>query len=285
MAKKLKIALLVLGVLAILNPDGYCSFLGEGFRKKIQASDVSLDTSSFVGNLSSSDSDVQKLAEAVDGLTAGSGLADVVDDTTPQLGGDLDLNGHVVTGLVIGTNVQAYDADLTTWAAITPGTGVGTALATNVGSSGAVVVNGGALGTPSSGTLTNATGLPAASVVAGTFGSGSFVVPGNLNYTNNAIAASSNTATVPITFKFNTVTNDSAATLTITMTTTSAVNGQLAIVRILDASAVAQTITWVNTEDSGVACPTTSNGSTTLPLTVGLQYNSATSKWRCLASA
>lgn len=39
-------------------------------------------------------------------------------------------------GLVIGTNVQAYDADLTTWAGTTPGTGVATALA------GAVVGNG-----------------------------------------------------------------------------------------------------------------------------------------------
>lgn len=68
-------------------------------------------------------------------------------------------------GLVIGTNVQAYDADLTTWAGVTPGTGVATALAVNVGSAGAPVVNGGALGTPSSGTLTNATGLPAAGVV------------------------------------------------------------------------------------------------------------------------
>jgi len=33
-------------------------------------------------------------------------------------------------GLVIGTNVQAYDADLTTWAGVTPGTGVATFLAT-----------------------------------------------------------------------------------------------------------------------------------------------------------
>jgi len=41
----------------------------------------------------------------------GGGMANVVDDTTPQLGGDLDLNGNVITGLVIGTNVQAYDAD------------------------------------------------------------------------------------------------------------------------------------------------------------------------------
>ena len=40
------------------------------------------------------------------------------------------------------------------------GTGVGTALGDNVGSAGAFVVNGGAGGTPSSLTLTNATGLP-----------------------------------------------------------------------------------------------------------------------------
>lgn len=40
------------------------------------------------------------------------------------------------------------------------GTGVATALAINIGSAGSVVTNGGALGTPSSANLTNATGLP-----------------------------------------------------------------------------------------------------------------------------
>lgn len=60
--------------------------------------------------------------------------------------------------LKVGSVTQAYDADLTTWAGVTPGTGVATALAVNVGSAGAPVLFDGALGTPSSGTVTNLTG-------------------------------------------------------------------------------------------------------------------------------
>ncbi len=48
----------------------------------------------------------------------------------------------------------------TTPATTTTGTGVVTALGVNTGSAGAFVVNGGALGTPSSGTGTNITGIP-----------------------------------------------------------------------------------------------------------------------------
>jgi hypothetical protein len=50
-------------------------------------------------------------------------------------------------------------------ATITFGTGVQTALGVNIGSAGAPVLFNGALGTPSSGTLTNATGLPTAGLV------------------------------------------------------------------------------------------------------------------------
>lgn len=47
------------------------------------------------------------------------------------------------------------------------GTGVQTALGVNVGSAGAPVVNGGALGTPSSGTLSGCSGLPVATGISG----------------------------------------------------------------------------------------------------------------------
>ena len=108
---------------------------------------------------------------------------------------------------------------------------------------------------------------------------------GQILFANTAVTVSANAGTVPITSRLNTFTNSSAATMTITMAVTGANDGQMSIVRIYDFSAVAQTISWVNTENSNVSAPTTSNGSTTLPLTVGFMYNGATSKWRCIASA
>jgi len=56
---------------------------------------------------------------------------------------------------------------LTSLATASSGSGVITALAINIGSSGSVVVNGDALGQPTSGTLTNCTGLPIITGVQG----------------------------------------------------------------------------------------------------------------------
>ncbi len=44
--------------------------------------------------------------------------SELVNDTSPQLGGNLDLNSNVITGLEIGTDVQAFDATLTSLAAV-----------------------------------------------------------------------------------------------------------------------------------------------------------------------
>lgn len=66
--------------------------------------------------------------------TGGVGLANIVEDVTPQLGANLDLNTFEITGLVIGTDVQAFDAVLEDLAAVAViadnefivGTGAGT---------------------------------------------------------------------------------------------------------------------------------------------------------------
>lgn len=101
----------------------------------------------------------------------------------------------------------------------------------------------------------------------------------------NVVSVSGNAGTTSSAYKDNKFTNSSAAAMTITMGTGFAIDEQTMIVTIYDFSNVAQPITWVNTEASTIALPTTSNGSTTTPMLVGFRYNASTSKWRCVAVA
>jgi hypothetical protein len=88
-------------------------------------------------------------------------------------------------------------------ARMVPGTGVVTALEMNVGSAGSPVVNGGALGTPSSGTLTNCTfptlnqnttGSAATLTTARTIGGVSFNGSANINLPGVNAAGNQNTS-------------------------------------------------------------------------------------------
>lgn len=102
---------------------------------------------------------------------------------------------------------------------------------------------------------------------------------------NIAQTASANAATANLAYVTNTITNNSAAGLTITMPTAGAIDGERRILRILPSSAVAQTLTLVNTENSSVTAPANTGASTTIPIFIGLQFNNATTKWTVIASA
>ena len=105
-------------------------------------------------------------------LTLGAGKTLTASNTltlTATDGSTLAVGTGGTLGTAAYTAATAYqpaDADLTTWAGITPGANVGTALAVAVGSAGAFVTFNGAGGTPSSLTGTNLTGT-AAGLTAG----------------------------------------------------------------------------------------------------------------------
>jgi len=95
-------------------------------------------------------------------------IADINLDGGTDIGADLaDADLILVDDGASGTNRKSALSRVWTWVQTKFGTGVATALGINVGTAGSFVTNGGALGTPSSGTLTSCSGLPISTGVSG----------------------------------------------------------------------------------------------------------------------
>ena len=128
--------------------------------------------SSMTGtNISGTAAGLTAGAVARTGITGlGTGVATALGVNVGSAGAPVLFNGAGGTpSSMTGTNITGTASGLTAGAASAVavggvtglGTGVATALAVNVGSAGAPVTNGGALGTPASGNLANCTGYPA----------------------------------------------------------------------------------------------------------------------------
>jgi hypothetical protein len=227
------------------------------------------------------------------GLTSGTSGGVLYYSATGTLASSSAL---AASSLVVGGGAGVAPSTVTT------GSGVVTALGVNTGSAGAFVVNGGALGTPSSGTLTNATGLPISTGVSG-LGTGVATALGNTANATNGVATTNGTATltnkridprVSSTTSTASITPDvasfdqycvtaQAATLTVNAPTGTPVDGTKLIFRILD-NGGSQTLSWNATFTAiGVTLPTaTTAGKMTY---VGCIYNAANTRWDVIAVA
>lgn len=112
-------------------------------------------------------------------------FASVVDEftfkTKAQTMANKTLTTPVINGLPTGTGVATANTVSTLVARDASGNfAAGTITATLTGTASGNLVSGGALGTPSSGTGTNITGIPAANILAGSFGAGAFVISTSL---------------------------------------------------------------------------------------------------------
>jgi hypothetical protein len=194
--------------------------------------------------------------------TSGTLAAGVANDTNVTL--SLSATTGVITAGWSGTLAASRGG--TGLSAL--GTGVATALGINVGSAGAFVTFDGALGTPSSGTLTNATGLPISTGVSGlgtnvaTF----LATPSSANLlaaltdetgTGSAVFGTSPTLTTPAITTSSTLNNNLAANTSgdgfvLTNTTAATAGNQSHSPRIhwtgqgwkTDATAASQTLDW-----------------------------------------
>jgi len=142
----------------VVDVTTYASSLTLGTALPITSGGTGTTSTTFV-NLASNVTGTLPVANGGTGLTAGTSGGVLYYSASGTLASSAALAANAI---VVGGGAGATPATVTT------GSGVVTALGVNTGSAGAFVVNGGALGTPSSGTLTNVTGLPLTTGVTGT---------------------------------------------------------------------------------------------------------------------
>ena len=134
----------------------------------LQSSGVGAPVWSAINLASASVTGVLPIANGGTGLSAlGAGVQTALGNGAGTANGFATLNGSGVLPVAQGGIGGPLNAGWTTILGTAPGTGVGAALGVNVGTAGSFVVNGGALGTPSSGVLTSCTGLPLNTGVTG----------------------------------------------------------------------------------------------------------------------
>jgi len=127
------------------------------------------------------------LAACVTGETGSGALVFATSPTlvTPALGTPASGTLTNCSGLPVSSGISGLGTDVAAFLATPSSANLRTAVTDETGSGALVFATSPtlvtpALGTPASGTLTNCSGLPAASVVAGTFGSGNYSITGTL---------------------------------------------------------------------------------------------------------
>jgi hypothetical protein len=141
-------------------------------------------------------------ANLIAAVTDATGDGDIVTNANPTINDiylqeSVNFNAESYTYGAGSAALHRAALGLTTLATTTPGTGVATALAVNVGTAGAFVVNGGAFGTPASGTLTSCTGLPISTGVSGLGTGVATLLTGTPSGTGGPVGTTSPTITTP----------------------------------------------------------------------------------------